>query len=265
MWRAQNIGLNCSTLLSQKGKKMFSNKELNQKLPKYFQIASRIVHDIENGLLVPGMRVPSENEIMNEYQVSNTTARKALQHIETQGFVKKIKGKGTFVQKKGIERTLGKILSFTKNIRESGMKPSTKVLEQKIIKNGYSADINGRIYKMKEPVLCIKRLRFANEIPMMFETRYISTIICKEIENNDFEGSLYELYEKKYHLKLSEINQMLSASVAKDEKVMRYFNAKESMPVFVVDGVTFIGKEMILEMEESIYRGDKYRFSVRAV
>ena len=36
------------------------------------------------------------------------------------------------------------------------------------------------------------------------------------------------------------------------------------IPGLVVDGVTFCGKELILEMEKSIYRGDKYKFAVRA-
>jgi hypothetical protein len=38
----------------------------------------------------------------------------------------------------------------------------------------------------------------------------------------------------------------------------------ESMPGFLVDGATFCGNEIILEMEKAIYRGDKYSFGVRA-
>jgi DNA-binding GntR family transcriptional regulator len=32
-----------------------------------------------------------------------------------------------------------------------------------------------------------------------------------------------------------------------------------------VEGITFCEKELIFEAEESIYRGDKYKFSVRAI
>lgn len=41
-------------------------------------------------------------------------------------------------------------------------------------------------------------------------------------------------------------------------------NKSTEVPAFRVEGVTFCGKEMILKMEDSIYRGDKYRFSIRA-
>ena len=46
---------------------------------------------------------------------------------------------------------------------------------------------------------------------------------------------------------------------------MIYCRGTGPIPAFRVEGVTFCGKEMILEMEDSIYRGDKYRFSVCAL
>ena len=48
------------------------------RLPKYFLISQEIVKDIQRGKLQPGMKVLSENKIIAQYGVSNTTARKAL-------------------------------------------------------------------------------------------------------------------------------------------------------------------------------------------
>ena len=47
-------------------------------LPKYFQISREIIASIQRGVLQPGSPVPSENEIIERFHVSNTTARKAL-------------------------------------------------------------------------------------------------------------------------------------------------------------------------------------------
>lgn len=55
-------------------------------IPKYFQISRDIIGLIPSRDLVPGMQVPSENEIIRQYKVSNTTARKALQEIERAGW-----------------------------------------------------------------------------------------------------------------------------------------------------------------------------------
>jgi GntR family transcriptional regulator len=98
----------------------------------------------------------------------------------------------------------------------------------------------------------------------MVEVRYITQALCPEITEEKLEGSLYGIYERRYGLQLTEIHQMLSAIMI-DAGVKEFFDLEEPIPGFLVDGVTFCGKEIILEMERSIYRGDKYRFAVRAL
>ena len=209
-------------------------------------------------------RIPSENEIIQRYGVSNTTARKALQEIEKAGWAIRVKGRGTFVQTQSIQRSATRILGFTKNIIEAGQEPRTRVLEADVSKKGYSAVVNGRFHVMKGPVCRIKRLRFANDVPMMLEERFISLDLCPGIETKDLKKSLYDLYERQYGLTLTEVNQMLSTTLICDEPAMGLFRITEPICAFVVDGVTFCNKELILEMEKSVYRGDKYRFAVRA-
>jgi GntR family transcriptional regulator len=240
-----------------------NQENTDNSLPKYYTISREIIADIKSGKLEPGMRVPSENEIINRYEVSNTTARKILREIEIAGWASRIKGRGTFVREGKVERSANKILSFTKNMIEAGFAPSTKVLDGRLIETGYSAEIGGRRYTMKGPVYKIHRLRFADDIPMMMEVRYISLQLCPGIEKEDFTGSLYDIYKKKYGLDLAEINQMLSA-VTMEAGVRSFFDLQEAVPAIRVEGVTFCGKEMILEMEDSLYRGDKYKFSVSA-
>lgn len=61
--------------------------------PKYVAISKDIIRRIESGDLVPGDKVPSENELIEKYKISNTTARKSLHEIELRGWVTRIKGK----------------------------------------------------------------------------------------------------------------------------------------------------------------------------
>ena len=236
---------------------------MQKKLPKYFTIAREIIARIRSGKLSPGMRVPSETEIIRSYAVSNTTARKALQEIAHSGWATKIKGKGTYVRQRDVLRSATRILSFTQNMIEAGRKPSTRLLHKEVVREGYRATINGRLYSMKGPVLKIHRLRFGDGIPMMLETRYINLRLCPTIGKEQLEGSLYELYEKRYGCHLKEVHQMLS-TVIMDAGVREFFNISEPLPGILVEGVTFVAGEIVLEMEKSVYRGDKYRFAVRA-
>jgi len=43
------------------------------KVPKYYRISQRIINMICSGNLKPGMQPPSENEIIDKYNVSNIT------------------------------------------------------------------------------------------------------------------------------------------------------------------------------------------------
>jgi GntR family transcriptional regulator len=238
--------------------------QIEERLPKYFSISQDIIKMIKRGKLMPGMRIPSENEIIDKYSVSNTTARKALHELNAGRWVVKIKGKGTFVHGQGVVRSVDRILSFTKNMIEAGYTPSTKVLHQGVLQKGYSAMVNGRRYSMKGPVYKIHRLRFADDLPMMLEVRYISLALCPGIDKMDLTGSLYDAYRERYGLELTEIHQMLSTEMIESEAAP-FFDIHKAIPGFHVDGVTFCGREIILEMENSIYRGDRYTFAVRAM
>jgi GntR family transcriptional regulator len=209
------------------------------------------------------MQLPSENEIIQRYSVSNTTARKVLNEIESKGLATKIKGKGTFVLDRRVERSATRILGFTRNMIEAGFTPSTKLLEASVVEEGYSAHIGQRRYNMAGPVFKIHRLRFADDIPMMLEVRYISMKFCPKIESQNFDGSLYEIYDKVCKFKMAEIIQDLRA-IMMDTGIREFFNLRQPTPAFLIEGVTFCGPEMILEMEKSIYRGDRYGFTIRA-
>lgn len=232
-------------------------------IPKYQRIANDIVVSIKSGKIKPGEPTWSENEIIARYGVSNTTARKALQETEHEGWITKAKGKRSFVRTVAIERRINKILSFTRNMIQAGRQPSTRLLDSRIIKSHYSAVINGVKHTVLAPVFKINRLRLADGVPMMLETRYISTMLCPAIGQKNLEGSLYEIYEKEYGLHLTRIEQMLSVEML-SSAAMAFFDLQEPTPAFRVEGVTFCGKNLVLEMELSLYNGNEYRFVVEA-
>jgi GntR family transcriptional regulator len=232
--------------------------------PKYFQIRRKIVSAIQRGQLPPGAPVASENEIIERYDVSNTTARKVLHELEKEGWVTRVKGKGTFVRDFPVLRAINRIFGFTRNMIEAGRKPTTRLLGFHLRQEDHSQTINGRQFTLKGPFCEIERLRLADGVPMMKETRYISLTLCPEIQRRNLEQSLYEVFARHYGIHLTEINQMLSAIVLEGEW-LPVFQVERSIPAFRVEGASFCGKDLIVEMENSIYRGDMYRFAAKAV
>jgi GntR family transcriptional regulator len=72
-----------------------------------------------------------------------------LQEMERQGWVHRIRGKGTFVREGKVRRSASRILSFTKNMLEEGRTPSTKLISIHLLKPTRSITINNRKHILK--------------------------------------------------------------------------------------------------------------------
>src|SRR4029077_20347359 len=66
-------------------------------IPLYFQLARVLTEEIVKGERQPGERLASEPAIGDRFQVSRPTVRLALQRLEAEGLIERIKGRGTFI------------------------------------------------------------------------------------------------------------------------------------------------------------------------
>lgn len=82
---------------------------MNGGLPKYRIIKEYLIEKIENGELKENDRIPSERELMERFNVSRITVRKALEELSMEGYIYKVQGVGAFVRKI-------KTLSFTNKL-----------------------------------------------------------------------------------------------------------------------------------------------------
>ena len=64
---------------------------------KYLNIYNIIVNKIESKEYQSNDKLPSEKELMDQYNVSRDTVRKSLNMLEQNGYIQKTKGKGSFV------------------------------------------------------------------------------------------------------------------------------------------------------------------------
>lgn len=70
-------------------------------LPLYKQIQNDIKNMYAEGKLRDGDRIPSEKELADQYKVSQITSKNALIGLMEEGFVVRVKGKGTFIKGDG--------------------------------------------------------------------------------------------------------------------------------------------------------------------
>lgn len=239
---------------------------------KFLTLSDAIIAKIKSGELQPGDKIPSENELIREHGISNTTARKCLQDIEGKGWAKRIKGKGTFVLNRTSDhrlvRTLGSVGLTRRGFHESliveGFTPRNIVLEKTVLHEGFSLEIAGKYYILDAPVLKIHQLRYADEEIVKDEIKYISLTLCPKIQRLSTEVSYFKVYEDTYKLAIDEIKQALSVEIVSPDSDGNNFELTKQTPVFILDSALVCDDDKVVELERSVYRGDRYKFAIVA-
>ena len=89
-------------------------------LPLYAQVENVIIDRISNGTLPAGSRLPSEDSLVQEYAVSRTTIRAAIQSLIQRGLVEIRRGKGTFVTQPKMTQELTELTGFVEDMQALG-------------------------------------------------------------------------------------------------------------------------------------------------
>ena len=236
------------------------------KLPKYKIIAQKIATDIKSGKIPPYGKVPSENAIIARYGVSNATSRKVLLHLEMEGLVKRIRGKGTVVlERKGIylSRALGSYSaikeSFSDNLHYDGIVPSVKIAERELYCGKVNIQIGGNFYEIVGKIFKIRTLRYGNSRLLKDETIYFDASFCSGIENEDEISNLIDTLSSKFKISISNVDRNIGAVLIEGHP---YFKNRSPMPALNVEGAFVAGSQKVVAIEKSLYDGYCYKFTI---
>lgn len=234
------------------------------------KIENYILEKIESEELKEGELLPTEINLAEKFSVSRPTVRQALNSLVTKGYLKRVKGRGTFITKPKIVQDNTRFLeSYNKEMNNKGLKPITKVIGKDII----LADIKiAEKLKINEgdKVIRIERLRFAEREnkgkvirrkPVLLTTVYLPYKISKEVLENNFENtSLYDVLEDM-NLKVCKVIREIEAKNS-DYKTARLLEINEGNAIHYLSSVGYLKNGEPIEYSESIYPGDRNKFIV---
>lgn len=226
---------------------------------KYLTIYNKISNDIELGNIQPNSKLPSENDLMTQYGVSRDTIRKALNMLESNGFIQKIKGKGSFViDINKFDFPVSGLTSFKELAQKIGKEYRTFVEFLEVIKpdeylmNQLKVTKNADIWK-------VIRVREIDNRKIILDKDYFNSLYVNTLTKEICENSIYEYLEKYLGLKISFAKKEITVEMATQED-KNYLDLEMYDMVVVVRNHTYLEDASLFQYTESRHRPDKFRF-----
>lgn len=231
-------------------------------VPLYYQLKEAILGNIKNGKYQEGDRIPNEKDFCEELDLSRTTVRQAITELVYEGWLYRIKSKGTFVTKPKLKQDfVMKIEKFNDQMERLGMVPKTKVLTLKVIHADLSTAQSLGIEE-RDRVVCLKRLRFANEEPIVVIETFLPYDSCGFIMNYDFlQESLYNILSRSQETKVCKVKRTIEA-VSADAEDAELMEMKKGSPIHMFHTIGYNADNVPIEYSIARYKGNRNRFEV---
>ncbi|MGL5327826.1 MAG: GntR family transcriptional regulator, partial [Peptostreptococcaceae bacterium] len=231
---------------------------------KYFFIKNDIINKIKQKTLIANQLLPSERELIDEYNVSRITVRRAIDELVKDGYAYKIRGKGSFVKGENLTQGLNRVSSYTEEILNHGMNPSRHVINAAISKMD---NVTAEIFNMNvaDDLFILKRVYYADNEPICITETMLPYSLFPKIECFDFtNNSLYSILENFYDLKITKAKQNIEATIS-DEYSSNYLKITNGYPLLLFQTTTYgliDGDEIPFEYFKSYYNSNKFKYSL---
>ena len=228
---------------------------------KYVQVYTDLKNRIESQALETGQALPAEGELMDYYQVSRDTVRKALGILENQGYIQKARGKvATVAGKKGYTFPFEKLASFKELNAHMNRQTQTEVENLEILSDtARIAELFGEAGDGEEEAYDLLRVRRIEGERVIMDHDYFRRSIVPNLPLRACRDSVYEYLEKEQGLKIGYATKEISVQNA-GEIDRRYLDLGSYDLVVVVVGYTYTLDGRVFQYTESRHRPDHFRF-----
>jgi GntR family transcriptional regulator len=230
-------------------------------VPLYIQLGEILIKYIQKNRLTDGDLIPSENDLLARYEVSRMTIRQAVQWLESQEIVKRVRGKGTFVTAPKRREHIRNFQHFEDRLRELGRKPENILLDyqktllpQKWIKS-YHLWSDGQ-------ALLIRKLKLADGEPLAIDERYLPLDVASRFIEKDLRDHIiFDLLRSQTDLSMARVLYTYNSSLITQSEA-REFKVNHSGSVLRRLGVYYNSKEQLVMFSRVAFLGDKIELSL---
>lgn len=235
--------------------------DFNGREQLYYQLYDLLFQGISNGTYVIGDLIPSESELMKTYHVSRATARKAMEMLANDGFVKKKRGLGTVVVSTRPKHSPHRVVNYTRKIQQASVVSQKKLISFETIPapTDIAAILN---LEAGTELICLQRLRYGDEEPFYLEINYFEKSYVPAILQRDFsKESLRVFLKKTYNIQWAYARQEIYSIIA-DEKLSQLLKVEAGSPLLHIKRVSFDVEDHPREYVDTYYIAEKYHLEI---
>jgi GntR family transcriptional regulator, trehalose operon transcriptional repressor len=226
---------------------------------KFQTIYQEIADNIENGQLKRNTRLPSENELAEKYETSRETIRKALNLLSQNGYIQKIKAKGSIVLDIGkFDFPISGLTSFKEISERVGKPVHTTVYELYCMKPDDFIQNQLKV-SAKDEVWKVIRSREIDGERIILDKDFFNKKHVPSLTKEICEDSIYQYIEQELQLKISFAKkEIVVEECTEDDQKFLDLNGFEH--VVVVKNYVYLDNAILFQYTESRHRLDKFRF-----
>lgn len=235
-------------------------EEVNYESPIYLQLREVIRSKIQEGEFLPGMAIPSENQLAETYGINRMTVRSGINALVKEGILKRVQGKGVYVVGNKVERDLETLEGFTQTMKKKNTEPHTKILT-KIIRE--AGDKYAVVFGIEpgDEIYYIKRMCYADKEPIALEEIFIPRYILPKLQDIDLGVfSIYDIYDF-YGVKISRAYETLDLTEL-EQRDARMLGIEGDLSVMLFECTSYDENNKVIEFARNYTRGDKCNFTV---
>ena len=202
-------------------------------------------------------RFPTDNELVNEYEVSRHTVREAIRHLNSSGILRRERGRGTVINRREFEQPLGALYSLFRSVESSGAVQRSHVLDRRETRD---EEVAGRLGLQPDaPLFFLERLRCADDVPLALDRSWLSMDLAGPLLASDFEHTaLYDELRARVGVAPDAGWERISPvlPVPGERKLLEM---RRGEAAFSLERLGTAAGEPI-EWRTTLIRGDRYRF-----
>lgn len=231
---------------------------------KYVKIYDDILNKIENNIYKFGDSLPSESDLMKEYEASRDTIRKSLNMLVTNGYITKARGKlATVNDIHKLKFPIAKITSFSELSHREHMESKTILEEFQIVKNNKSIMEKLNLTEEQE-VWSILRTRQIDGERVILDQDYILRDIIHTLTEEVCTDSIYKYIEEELNIQIGYAQKEITVQKV-SELDRKYLDIKDDEMIVVVKSYTYLTDGRLFQYTISKHRADRFKFVEFAV